>query len=116
MAEAETGQEPKHRGRIQAQGGGTEKSESWAQGTAPTESEMLTKCNDLEAQLNARERQERQQPLADLRRFIQAAARSGGVSAPVSKSFLRRGASDIRIDIEVITGQACVPDPATSRP
>jgi hypothetical protein len=99
-----------HRGRIQAQGGGTEKSESWARDTPPTESEMLGLCDALEAQLTEREKRDREQPLAQLRRFIRSAAQGGGVSAPVSKSWVKRGSKDVRIDLEVITGMACVPD------
>jgi hypothetical protein len=100
-----------HRGRVQAQGGGTEKSESWAQGDPPTETEMLDLCDRLEAQLTAREQKDREQSLRQLRRFIRAAARAGGVSAPVSKSWYQRGSKDTRIDLEVVTGTACVPDP-----
>jgi hypothetical protein len=107
----QSGREPQHRGRIQAQGGGTEKSETWAEPKPPTESEMLKKGDDLESQLTTREKKDREQPLAQLRRFIRSAARGGGVTAPVSKSFLKRGSRDIRIDLEVITGMACVPDP-----
>lgn len=103
--------EPLHRGRIQAQGGGTEKSEAWSRDTSPTESEMLQMCDRLEAQLTARERTDRALPLAQLRRLIQSAARGGGMVAPVSKSFLKRGSGDIRVDLEVIKGRACVPDP-----
>lgn len=102
---------PEHRGRIQAQGGGTEKSESWAQDEPPTESEMLGLADALEAQLTPQEHQDRQQPLEKLRQFIRSAAAAGGVSAPVSKSWLKRGSKDIRIDLEVIKGRACVPDP-----
>ena len=76
-----------HRGRIQAQGGGTEKSEAWAQGNPPTETEMLALCDRLESQLTPREQKDREQPLRQLRRFIRAAARAGGVSAPVSRSW-----------------------------
>jgi hypothetical protein len=104
-------EESLHRGRIQAQGGGTEKSEAWAQGTAPTEQEMLARCDLLEAQLTTRERRERAQPMRELRRFIQNAATSGGISAPVSKSFLKRGGRGVRLDLEVITGRACVAEP-----
>jgi hypothetical protein len=102
--------EPKHRGRIQAQGGGTEKSESWARDTPPSESEMLNLCDALENKLTEREKNDRAQPLAQLRRFIRSAARGGGVSAPVSKSWLKRGTPDIRIDLEVVKGKACVPE------
>jgi hypothetical protein len=100
-----------NRGRIQAQGGGTEQSEPWAQKRPPTESEMLRKCDLLERKLTDRERKDREVPFTQLRRFIQAAARSGGVVAPLSKSFLKRGSKDVRVDIEVRRGAACVPDP-----
>jgi hypothetical protein len=100
-----------NRGRIQAQGGGTEKSESWAQSEPPTETEMLSLCDRLEAQLTAREKKDREQPLRQLRRFIRAAASAGGVSAPASRSWYKRGSKDIRVDLEVVTGMACVPDP-----
>lgn len=103
-------EEPAHRGRVQAQGGGIEKSEPWAQGTPPTESETLARCDRLENQLTTRERKDREQPLTELRRYIRAAARRNGVSAPVHKSFLKRGSKDIRVDLEVIKGMACVPD------
>ena len=109
---SEGGEQPAHRGRIQAQGAGTEKSESWAQGTPPTKREMLEKCDRLESQLTPREKKDREQPMAELRRFIQVAAQGGGVSAPVRKSFLKRGSKDIRVDLEVIKGMACVPDPS----
>jgi hypothetical protein len=99
-----------HRGRIQAQGGGTEKSVAWARQEPPTEDDMLEMCDRLERQLTARERKVRVRALLELRRFIQAAAHSGGVFAPVSKSFLARGSKDIRIDLEVIKGMACVPN------
>jgi hypothetical protein len=113
MADDSTDQErsdPDHRGRIQAQGGGTEKSESWAQSTPPTESEMLQMCDNLDTQLTDREKRERAQPMAQLRRFIHSAAQGGGVSASIRKSWLKRGSKDVRIDLEVIKGMACVPD------
>jgi hypothetical protein len=101
----------KHRGRIQAQGGGTEKSESWAQDDPPTETQMLNLCDRLEASLTDREKKDREEPLRQLRRFIRVAAKAGGVLAPVSRSWYKRGSKDIRVDLEVVTGMACVPDP-----
>jgi hypothetical protein len=73
---------------------------------------MLSCCDQLEAILTDREKKDRQKPMADLRRFIRNAAAGGGVPAPVGKSFLKRGSRDIRVDLEVITGLACVPDPS----
>jgi hypothetical protein len=100
-----------HRGRVQAQGGGTEKSEAWAQREPPTENDMLRICNRLEARLTVPEKKARAEAFSELRRFIHSAAKGGGVSAPVRKSFLNRGSKDIRVDLEVIKGKACVPDP-----
>jgi hypothetical protein len=37
-------------------------------------------------------------------------AKIGGVSAPVPRSWEKRGLKDIRVDLEVIKGMACVPD------
>lgn len=83
---------------------------SWTQATPPTEGELLHRCDALEAQLHEREKKDRERPLIQLRRFLRSAAQGGGVSAPISKSWLKRGSKDIRIDLEVITGMACVPD------
>jgi hypothetical protein len=105
-------EEPPHRGRVQAQGSGTEISEAWAQKKPPSESQMLRKCDLLESQLTPGEARDRAEPLNDLRIFIRNAARRGGVFAPLKKSFLRRGSRDVRVDLEVIKGMACVPDDA----
>lgn len=48
---------PKHRGRVQAQGGGTEKSVAWAQDHPPTLSDGLRMMDELEGQLTKRERE-----------------------------------------------------------
>ena len=113
MADAPESQEtsdPQHRGRIQAQGGSTEQSVTWARDTPPTESEMLKMCDDLEVKLSEREKNDRAQALAQLRRFLRSAAQGGGMAAPISKTWLKRGSKDVRIDLEVIKGMACVPD------
>jgi hypothetical protein len=99
-----------HRGRIQAQGGDTEESEAWAQYDAPTESEMMEKVDLLEGKLTHREKKDRVEPFAKLRRCIQQAADRGGVDAPFFKTWGKRNAREIRIDFEVRLGRACVPD------
>lgn len=117
MADAPKSQESsdlRHRGRIQAQGGGTEESVPWARDTPPTVSEMLKMCDDLEAKLSEREKNDRAQALAQLRRFLRSAAQGGGVAAPVTKTWLKRGSRNIRIDLEVVKGSASVPDPKES--
>ena len=103
--------DPEHRGRIQAQGSGTEKSVAWALDTAPTGGEMLQFCDDLESQFTGQEAKDRTIPLGQIRRFIKSAEQAGGLAAPVSKSWRTPGSKDIRIDLEVIKGMACVPTP-----
>jgi hypothetical protein len=95
----------KHRGRIQAQGGGTEKSESWSQDEPLSKADGLNLLRDLENQLTDKERQDREKQLADAQRFIENAQ---GVDAPTTRIFrnLKHKRSDIRIDIEVIAGTA----------
>lgn len=102
--------ESHHRGRIQAQGGGTEKSVVWTEETPPTISQMLEKCSLLETKLSKSERKDREESLRKLRAFLQIAAGRGGIDAPCSKSWKKRGSKDIRIDLEVHSGRAAVPD------
>jgi len=99
------------RGRIQAQGGGVEKSQPWNRATPPTVSEGLKMVDDLEASLTKAERKARQKELDKARKFIRDAGKAGGIDAPVSKTFLAKGTKDVRVDIEVISGKAFVPDP-----
>lgn len=105
---------PLHRGRIQAQGAGTEESVSWAQDRPPTESDMLAMCEQLEGKLTRKELRDRERAFAELREHIRDAARSAGVSSVpnVRKSFPRtRRLRNARVDFEVLSGVACVPDP-----
>jgi hypothetical protein len=107
--------EPAHRGRLQAQGGGTQQDEAWAQDSPPTVTEMLKKCDSLEAQLTDREKALRETAFAQLRKFIISAGTHGGVNADqgvFKKSFPKRPLGDIRVDLDVLKGSACVPDSA----
>ena len=96
-----------HRGRIQAQGGGLEKSASWAQKTPLTLSQGLALLTSLEAQLTLKERKQRELGLIQAKRFMINAAIFGGIG-PTSKTFPGRG-NPIRIDIEVNSGLAFIP-------
>lgn len=96
----------KHRGRIQAQGGGTEKSESWSQDEPLSKADGLRLLNNLQNQLTERERQEREKQLADARRYIENV--QGGVNAVEKKRFLSRKKKSVRIDIEVLGGIAFI--------
>jgi hypothetical protein len=102
---------PPHRGRVQAQGCGTEESVAWADDAPPTESEVLAMLDELEQKLSPAEQQERASAFREAREFVRRSARAGGITAPVSKSFPRKPLKGgIRVDFEVIAGQACVPD------
>jgi hypothetical protein len=101
-----------HRGRVQAQGGGVEKSCPWAQKTPLTRDEGQQKVDTLEGGLTSKEKEGREEAFRQVRDYIDRVARAGGVDAPVSKTFPNRSRerSNIRLDIEVITGRAFVPD------
>lgn len=118
-------QDPKtkqsHRGRLQAQGkaqpqvkvrhGKIEKSEPWSQDKPPTESEMLALLDKLQEKLPPAEQKVRERCFEQARAFIRARAAEGGIQAPCSKTWrnpkLRGG---VRVDLEVETGWAAVPD------
>jgi hypothetical protein len=73
---------------------------------------MLIKCDELEEKLSPQELRDREEYLDELRAYIRRAARNGGVTAQVHPSFPQRAKkTDPRVDMEVITGMACVPDP-----
>ncbi len=96
-----------HRGRIQAQGGGLEASVSWRQMSPPTSAQGVRMLELLKRQLTDRQINERSKGFSQAERFISNAGNVGGVYAPVSRSFPQGNA--IRVDIEIITGQAFVP-------
>jgi RHS repeat-associated protein len=102
--------DPRHRGRIQAQGGGYEDSEPWNQGTPLTLFDGYAKLDALANRMPPREYRARIFAIEAARVWIGRVGQAGGVSAQVSKSFeepnARRGE---RIDIEVIEGLAFVP-------
>lgn len=102
---------PPHRGRFQAQGGGTEKSVAWAQESPPTESEMRSLLSDLWTQLTRTEQRLRKAFFAEAHSFLAACAEAVGIAAPVSKTWKNyKSKSDVRLDLEVQAGVACVPD------
>jgi hypothetical protein len=102
-----------HRGRIQAQGANpkVEVSQAWTQATPLTAVDGLTKLDTVWNSLTATQQKERVQAYTSARSFIQSAAKSGGVSSSVSKTFQdpQRKDSTARIDIEVIAGTAFTP-------
>lgn len=73
----------------------------------PTSAEGLSMLEALKTQLTERQLNERARAFSQAERFINNAGNAGGVVAPVSRSFPQGNA--IRVDIEIITGQAFVP-------
>lgn len=96
-----------HRGRIQAQGCGLEKSVAWAQAFAPSVEDGLDMVTRLEGQLSRGQLKVRVELFAKARAWIIAAGQAGGVNAPASKSWNISGTT-VRVDIEIRTGRAFV--------
>ncbi len=99
-----------HRGRIQAQGENLEASEAWAQDEPPTKTESLNMLERLMRKLSKKDRELRQIPYNKAAKFIENAAKNGGVDSTVFKSFYTKDTEKERIDIEVRQGIAFVPD------
>ena len=78
----------KHRGRLQAQGPDTEKSESWSREEPLTKAEGLSLLDRLWNRLTQKEREDRSEQFDRTRRFIENV--EGGVDAPLGKSFVNR--------------------------
>lgn len=81
--------------------------EAWAQHMPLTVSEGIVKLERLAAKLTPAERDKRALGLRQARRFLMNAAQGGGVG-PTKASF--PPGTPIRIDIEVLSGIAFVPD------
>jgi hypothetical protein len=101
--------EPDHRGRIQAQGGGLERSEPWAQTFPPPTAQGLAQLTALYASLSSTDQKIRAQPCAQIRTKIEI----GNIFAPFSQSFyappnLQSKRGDLRMDLEVRKGWAFV--------
>lgn len=95
-----------HRGRIQAQGGGLEASESWHQEEPLTKQKGLSLLQRLKNRLSAKDRELRNKQFEDAERFIKGV--DGGVDAPIRRTFQNYKTQDIRVDIEVWSGRAFV--------
>lgn len=104
---------PVHRGRIQAQGGGIEESETWAQNNALTGAAGRTMLTKLQAKLTEAEAAHRGEAFGQARGFIDRAEKSNGVDAShgvIRKSYPVKPRIDgRRVDIEVHKGKAFVP-------
>jgi hypothetical protein len=99
-----------HRGRVQAQGGGTQESEAWAQDEPLPAREGHSKLDTLRDWLSASEQQMRSDAFQEAHAFVDTAAAAGGAGANTKKSFPRLSRRDHRrVDIEVHKGLAFVP-------
>ena len=99
-----------NRGRIQAQGGGTEKSGAWATNNDFTKEMGLDKVDELEHQLSRVELSLRDDALMQARDRITTAP-NYGISAVMKKSYYNDFRTrKIRIDIEVNHGTSFIGD------
>ena len=93
-----------NRGRIQAQGDGTEKSSSWAINGDFTKTMGLNKIDELEQQLSRAELSKRDNALKQAKHRIRTSP-TYGISAVMKKSYYNDFRHrEIRIDIEVNHG------------
>ena len=95
-----------HRGRIQAQGGGLEASESWHQEEPLTKQKGLSLLQRLKNRLSPKDQELRIKQFEDAERFIKGV--DGGVDAPIRRTFQNYKTRDIRVDIEVWSGRAFI--------
>lgn len=96
----------KHRGRIQAQGGGTEKSESWSQDEPLSKKDGLNLLGILKSRMNKKELELRERQFDDAERYIENV--EGGLDALKKKTFRNRKTKDVRVDIEILSGTAFI--------
>ena len=100
-----------NRGRIQAQGGGTEKSDAWAILNDHIKDMGIASVNNVEILLTNAERSVRQNALQQCRNRILTTP-SCGVSAQMKKSYYDDFRNrQIRVDIEVNAGIAFKDNP-----
>lgn len=98
----------KHRGRIQAQGGGLEESESWAQDDPLTAKKGLQLLGLLKRKIPKSECDLREKEFQKAEKLIRRIEQGGGIDAKFSRSFRTKGTKDVRVDIEVLSGRAFV--------
>jgi RHS repeat-associated protein len=102
-----------NRGRFQAQGGGVEESVSWSSHIVPTVSDGLQMLADLGQSLSASQFAARVGALAKATTYVRDVCAPSGGCPPLSKSFYSNGSAQqkgIRIDLEIFTGIAFIPD------
>ncbi len=94
-----------HRGRMQAQGNGLEKSVSWSQDEPLTRTQAKGLLQRLKGLLSKSEYAERAEQFDQAERYIEGA---DGLDATKRRTFQNRKTRDVRVDIEVLAGRAFV--------
>ena len=94
-----------HRGRIQAQGGGVEESEAWAQNYIPYKSDGHDMIDDLKLKLSMDALKQRQNSFERAEMFIDRAP-SGGWDTSRQSYPGCPPHGDVRVDVEIIKGKA----------
>jgi hypothetical protein len=98
-----------NRGRLQAQGGGVEESETWAQDAPLPLPDGHKKLERLREKLRPAEQRMRTEAFTEATQFIDHVATIGGAEAGTKKSFPQKARRDHRrVDIEVHKGKAFV--------
>lgn len=103
----------KHRGRIQAQGGGIEESESWAQDEPLKISKARLLFQRLIAKLSRKDYEKRRKAFEKAKEFTENISRNGSMFAVKKESFRvkgENGSEGERVDIEILGGEAFVKD------
>ncbi len=100
----------KHRGRIQAQGKKLEASETWSQNKPPTKKDGLNMLEKLKNKIPKSEAKIRETAFKKAAKYIEQASKNGGLNATAFNSFNVKGTKRERVDIEVRTGIAFVPN------
>lgn len=97
-----------HRGRFQAQGGGLEESESWAQDKPLTAKQGLRLLGRLKDRLTTKEQKKREQQFAKMEKLIKRMEKNGGIDARYDQSYRNTDYKGVRVDLEVLGGKAFV--------
>lgn len=94
-----------HRGRVQAQGGGVEESEAWAQSDVPNKSDGYCMTVSLKRKLRKKDLKKRERSFKKLDKFIGNAPSAGyDYSSQSYTPFPPQG--DVRVDVEIKKGKA----------
>jgi len=97
-----------HRGRIQAQGGGVEKSESWAQDEPLSLENGLGLIDNLKQQLNKKELATREEAFEKLTKLVNKNSKNGIDTQVVVSFYGDEDTTDERVDLEIRKGKAFI--------